>query len=140
MKQTEKKPGKSNWVSASDVGRAAFCPYYLVHKQAGTSPSRHAEIAREKGTQSHQALNQLVQDSRCYIASALYGPNDKRTQCLRDFRDRYLLRHWVGRIFVTLYYYISPTLVVLSRHCQPLRQVLQTVVDAIVKRITGLEE
>lgn len=48
----------------------------------------------------------------CYIATAVFGSYDcPQVWVLRRFRDHTLLKTWYGRIFVKIYYSISPTLV-----------------------------
>ena len=45
----------------------------------------------------------------CYIATAVYGSYDcPQVWVLRRFRDYTLLQTWYGRIFVKIYYWISP--------------------------------
>lgn len=48
----------------------------------------------------------------CYIATAVYGSYDcPEVWTLRRFRDDTLAETWYGRIFIRIYYAISPTLV-----------------------------
>jgi len=103
-----------NWVSASDAGRATFCPHYLELKNKGASPSK-AVILRAKGEEKHDELNRQAEDRRCYIATHLYGPENSRTNLLRSFRDRQLAHYKLGRIFIQIYYLVSPPLVLVAK-------------------------
>lgn len=48
----------------------------------------------------------------CYVATAVYGSYDcPEVWILRRFRDTVLDETWIGRLFIKLYYAISPTLV-----------------------------
>ena len=48
----------------------------------------------------------------CYIATAVYGSYDApEVRVLRKFRDSKLLPYLPGRIFVKIYYAISPTII-----------------------------
>ena len=50
--------------------------------------------------------------SGCYVATAVYGSyNCPQVWTLRRFRDYTLAKTWYGRLFIRLYYAISPTLV-----------------------------
>lgn len=130
-----KRRGKKVWVSASDVGRAAFCPHYLELKKRGVKASRQAEESRARGNASHDELNRMAQDKRCYIASHLYGIDDSRTEALRSFRDSNLLRYRPGRALVNIYYSLSPTLVTISSYSPAAERCLRYMVNSIVKRI-----
>lgn len=45
----------------------------------------------------------------CFIATVVYGsPNHYKLRLFRKFRNRILLRHRIGKIFVKFYYRISP--------------------------------
>jgi hypothetical protein len=130
-----KKRGKKIWVSASDVGRAAYCPHYLELKNRGVKASRQAEASRARGNASHDELNRIAQDKRCYIASYLYGIDDKRTNALRSFRDKTLLCHRPGNVLVNIYYRLSPTLVTISSRCPVAERCLRYMVNGIIKRV-----
>lgn len=48
----------------------------------------------------------------CYVATAVYGSYDcSEVWTLRRFRDYVLAKTWYGRMFIHIYYTISPTLV-----------------------------
>lgn len=126
---------RKNWVSASDVGRASYCPHYLELKHKGTKPSSEATIARTRGEESHEQLNRDANDRRCYIASHLYGIDDPRTNLLRDFRDSCLSKCSIGRLFVSIYYSASPILVSMCRRFSLLELTLKCIVELIVKII-----
>jgi len=47
----------------------------------------------------------------CFIATAVYGSqNSRELKLLKYFRDSYLLKNYVGKIIVMIYYRISPPL------------------------------
>lgn len=55
--------------------------------------------------------------SGCYIATAVYGDYDhENVRLFRKFRDQVLLKSPFGRLFVKIYYAISPSL---ARHLGP---------------------
>ncbi|VAW52336.1 hypothetical protein MNBD_GAMMA05-179 [hydrothermal vent metagenome] len=130
-----KRRTKKIWVSASDVGRAAYCPHYLELKNRGVKASRQAEASRARGNASHDELNRIVQDKCCYIASYLYGIDDERTDALRSFRDNTLMRHRPGKVLVNIYYSLSPILITISSRCPAADRCLRYMVNGIVKRV-----
>ena len=54
----------------------------------------------------------------CYVATAVYGSYDcPEVWTLRRFRDQVLAKTWYGRLFIHLYYAVSPTAVRLFGGC-----------------------
>lgn len=127
---------KRKWVSASDVGRASYCPHYLELKAQGASPSEQSVKARAKGEISHEELNRQAEDRRCFIATHLYGIEDPRTRLLREYRDRELTQYTVGRLFIKAYYVLSPHLVTASRRIPAIDKTVRLIVDRIVHRLS----
>ena len=53
-----------------------------------------------------------VHTEGCYVATAVYGSYDcPEVWVLRRFRDKVLAKTWYGRLFIKLYYAVSPTVV-----------------------------
>ena len=59
----------------------------------------------------------LSRGKRCYIATAVYGTYDcPELWTLRRFRDLFLEEYYWGRVFIKLYYLISPSICVLFKN------------------------
>lgn len=128
---------KSDWISASDAGRARFCPKYLHFKYSGVEISQAAHLARLRGDSAHAQFNQSIEseDKRCFIASHLYGIDDIRTVHLRQFRDRRLMTNWLGRLLIKGYYWLSPYLVRACRANSIMDILVRKTVDQIIKSL-----
>jgi phage FluMu protein Com len=70
-----------------------------------------------KNTEKNKADLQKV-DRKCFIATAVYGtPNAWEVAVLRSWRDKFLRRFTVGRLFICLYESISPPVAIfVGRH------------------------
>ena len=127
---------KKIWVSASEVGQSAFCPHSLELKYRGVKPSKKAVMQMENGNYHHKKLNEHVDsDKRCFIATHLYGLEDIRTYKLRQFRDRYLIDHWLGRTLVKAYYWLSPYWVRVCEKNRLCNKLSRTLMDYVIRRI-----
>jgi len=72
----------------------------------------------------------------CYIATCVYGSYDcKEVWRLRRYRDYYLDNHWFGRIFIKLYYYISPTLVKLFGNKKWFKKISKKLLDKKIAKL-----
>lgn len=126
---------KSEWISASDVGRSEFCPNSVALKYAGAKPSQRAVAAQDRGNLKHEQFNrQISTDKRCYVASYLYGVEDPRTETLRQFRDNTLQCSPGGRILIAFYYRLSPVVIKISKRAPWIDRLLRRIVDRLVLR------
>jgi hypothetical protein len=74
------------------------------------------EIAAEHGRLAPKA-KETAKKSGCFIATAVYGTIEApEVILLRQFRDKFLIQHAAGRVFVSCYYEISPTIAGVIRH------------------------
>lgn len=75
----------------------------------GVSAQAHTTNSSYTGTNSNSMIGER---SGCYVATAVYGSYDcPEVWTLRRFRDYSLAQNWCGRVFIKVYYAVSPTLV-----------------------------
>ena len=92
---------------------------YFITKESSTSIGGVKKALNEivgKEYKTNKLLNYItevqVKKEGCYVATCVYGSYDcPQVWTLRRFRDNILARHVFGRLFIALYYAISPTLV-----------------------------
>ena len=73
----------------------------------------------------------------CYVATCVYGSYDcPQVWMLRRYRDYYLDEHWYGRLFIKIYYAISPKLVKIFGNTLWFKKISKKLID---KKIMKLE-
>ena len=91
--------------------------YYFVVRAFDTNGLESAnsnEVLLNEGIPVNPAPTENISsdgsdDAGCFIATAAYGSlMEPHVRILRVFRDRFLLGHTPGKIFVRLYYTYSP--------------------------------
>lgn len=78
----------------------------------------------------------------CYIATSVYGSYDcPEVWTLRRFRDNILENHVLGRLFIKLYYFTSPTLVKYFGHKKLFKKTFKPILDKFVQKLNtnGIE-
>ncbi len=72
----------------------------------------------------------------CYIATCVYGSYDcQEVWTLRRFRDQTLAKTVIGRIFIKIYYWTSPTLVFMFGDYKWFRVFWKNRLDKMVKKL-----
>lgn len=71
--------------------------------------------------------------TKCFIATALYGPQSNEVEILRYFRDEHLLKTRIGKLFVKCYYQMSPPIAVYLVKTPKLAIGVKKVFDLILK-------
>ena len=80
--------------------------------------------------------NSLSSNGGCYIATCVYGSYDcKEVWSLRRYRDNYLDTFLLGRLFIKLYYKVSPTLVKLLGNKPLFRTLMKRVLDKKIDKL-----
>ena len=110
--------------SYGNTGLIAGTLYYfrvMAYNSTGNSSYSNEASAAAASTSSSGDS-----DSRCFIATAVYGAEDHpHVRILRGFRDTYLLGNPAGTAFVDLYYRYSPSLADVIEHNQSLRSLVR---------------
>ncbi len=79
---------------------------------------------------------ELAADSKCFIATAVYGDEYHPSVCvLREYRDNTLAKNLLGQIFIHLYYIISPHLIGFIKCNQWIQIKIRKILERIVSRI-----
>ena len=74
--------------------------------------------------------------SGCYVATCVYGSYDcPEVWTLRRYRDTTLAASWYGRLFIKIYYAISPTLVRLFGKQKWFHRLFKTKLDKMVSKL-----
>lgn len=117
------KPG--DYLPASELARFGRCEHLVeMEKRHGQVVTEEGEAARKAGIAEHLRFHRQVTSAHnrsvgvgqkgrrgpCFVASAVYGYDDSRTDELRAFRDQFLLRTKWTAWSVAAYYAISPPL------------------------------
>ncbi len=134
-------------ISATELATLGRCERQVVlDARYGKTTARSTEPDRRRGDQEHLRHHVEVQryakepmaagDNRCFIATAIYGPDAWQTWALRGWRDRRLLPSPAGRILVRLYYTVSPWVARHALRRNAVHRGLQLVLDRIVRWIS----
>jgi hypothetical protein len=79
----------------------------------------------------------LENPGSCYIATMAYGDyNHPQVVYLRQYRDRVLLSHIAGKLFVKLYYFTSPYLVRVFKNSTHANRLIRKILDNWISRIS----
>lgn len=71
--------------------------------------------------------------SGCYVASMVYGDyNAPEVMVLRKFRDEVLVKNFFGRVFIRLYYLVSPVFVKIAEKIPFLKKISKKMIDKLV--------
>lgn len=127
--------------SATALSKMVVCEQQALLEAKGVKPDRLSKEQRKvlhRGDTEHARHHRLAvkhHDSRCFIATAVYGARAVETNALRAFRDDQLSRSAVGRILVALYYRVSPPLARYLDTHPAARRMIRVILNQIVSKI-----
>lgn len=101
----------------TDIVGTVYCEQKVVFdRERGDARPLEVRAKAAGGTFEHlrfqvEGQTRAAMDRRCFIATAIYGPDAPETNFLRAWRDRVLIPTRAGRLLVRAYYATSPKLV-----------------------------
>ena len=102
-----------------------YCPKIEIIKTSESINKKHI-LKDENGKQT----------AGCYIATCVYGNYDcPQVWTLRRYRDNTLASTWYGRVFVRIYYTISPTLVKWFGHTKWFKKLWKGKLDKMIAKL-----
>ena len=102
---------------------------------------RNIEIIKGKGFNTEVTGNTSMESGGCYIATAVYGSYDApEVMILRRFRDEDLLTNWPGRLFVKVYYALSPFVANKLKNAEKLNSVVRNILDTFVQYLLNKQD
>lgn len=128
-------------VSITKVVSAVYCEQKVVFdREYGDVRPKHVKAKAEEGIREHakfefQGRVKQATDSRCFIASHVYGLNASETDVLRAWRDRRLMPLRAGRLLVRVYYFISPLLLRVAGRSSVFAKLAKVMLDVVVRRL-----
>lgn len=141
MSRWQRRPGAPA-TNLTDIVAGVYCEQRMMFDaDRGGARPEHVRKRAAAGIRAHERFEHEAAsgDSRCFIASAVYGPDAWQTNALRQYRDRRLKPTIVGRILISIYYRMSPPL---AQHLRTkpatsvTRRAARRLVDALLKRLT----
>ena len=102
-------------IRVTDLSDMTVCEQrILFDRRYGKRRTRYQRGLQREGIHQHRlhenTLRAAGMDRRCFIATAVFGPEAPQTMALRAWRDRALIPSRPGRILVRAYYHLSPSL------------------------------
>lgn len=109
-------------------------PHLIVASEAmrryiGSGKCVHVEDFQN----THRLLRSKL--AKCFIASAIYGPDSPEVEILRHFRDAKLSKNPVGRAFIDAYYKFSPPVAEAMAKAPLAASFARVILNRIVKRL-----
>jgi hypothetical protein len=126
-------------ITASEMADACICEQrVLFDLERGCRRSERQARTMAAGDAAHRHMHRRassdpIGDRRCFVASAVWGPDDGRTRTLRWWRDGWLLRCSWGRTATLAYYRASPVLVGLVHRSPVLARWVSIALERLVR-------
>lgn len=123
----EEVPTGSSWNNP----RVTYALYWEADSEDPVYQEYQKKLEEEKAQRA-----QKKSSSGCYVATCVYGSYDcPEVWTLRRYRDNCLSQTWYGRLFIHIYYAVSPTVVKLLGNAKWFKKVGRYELDKLVGKL-----
>lgn len=125
----------------TDIVGTVYCEQKVVFdRERGDARPLEVRAKAAGGTFEHlrfqvEGQTRAAMDRRCFIATAIYGPDAPETNFLRAWRDRVLIPTRAGRLLVRAYYATSPKLVPALANSRHAARAVRMVLNAVLSML-----
>lgn len=98
-------------------------------KEGISDHKKFEKLNNKYANNSQRVLSEMNKssDRRCYVATAIFGNTSPETTVLRKWRDEKLSQYYAGRVFIRVYYKLSPFLLRAMPSCtKPMAKAILT--------------
>ena len=126
----------NGWRVAKDLDRAQY--WVKKYLELASKDNDSYKYAQSFLKEIQQAKETPRKTKGCYVATAVYGSYDcPEVWTLRRYRDFTLAKTWYGRLFIKIYYAISPTLVKWFGKTNWFKNIWKPKLDRMVKKLNS---
>lgn len=127
-------------ISAGELAEMGLCEKKIRLRQllGPRQVCSQRAAARREGVMEHAVMHSASENeskSPCFIATSIYGIDAAETDFLRDFRDTQLIAHWWGKRLVTIYYRVSPLIVIIIKRHPAVRRHVKQQLDQLIRHM-----
>ncbi len=117
----------SRFIRDSDIGREESEQYVIKMRKA------NRRLSKLDPSYQPMVVPEINVSGACYVATSIYNSYDcPQVWTLRRFRDFALAKTWYGRVFICIYYAISPTFVKRFGHTEWFKKMGKAKLDQMV--------
>jgi len=93
-------------------------------------------LMKVQSSPKYKTQNKTKKKEGCYVATMVYGSYDcNEVMVLRNYRDSVLKQYTIGRLFISIYYSLSPYFVKIFKKSNLVNTLIRRILDMIIKKL-----
>jgi len=114
-----------------------FAPHSGIIVMLSKNVANYQRLAKNRDAFRLLERELGIKPARCFIATAVFESEESPEVIkLRDFRDRHLMTHFAGRVFVQFYYLFSPRFVPFIKRSNLVKKAIKRLLKIVTDQLT----